>query len=50
MYIVAALAAITSPLVLVFSTGTGPQLFPQAGHQELLRAVHALLPGQLSHR
>ena len=50
MYMVAALAAITIPLVLTFSTGAGAQLFPQAGHQDLLRAVHAILPGQLSHR
>lgn len=49
MYIVATFAAITIPLVLTFSTGAGMRLFPQAGHQDLLRAVHALLPDQLSH-
>jgi hypothetical protein len=50
MYIVAALAAIFIPLVLTLSTGAATQLFPQAGHQDLVRAVHALLPGRLMDR
>ncbi len=50
MYIVAVLAAVTIPLVLTLSGAATAQLFPQAGHQDLMRAVHAILPDRLMHR
>jgi hypothetical protein len=46
IYILAAAASVSIPLALV--SGTVAALFPQAGHQDLLSALQAVLPTQIA--
>jgi hypothetical protein len=49
MYAVAALGSVAMALVLTFSSASAPQLFPQAGYEELLRAFQMILPVRPPH-
>ena len=50
LYILAAIASISIPLVLTAALGTVAQVFPEPGDQDLLRALETLLPTRIALR